>query len=140
MVSKQNGVLISILLILSGCLSLVSDYDIHTYRSLTELKGEMKVAFSGFAEKGASGADDGKTLTRFLIRISQAQEYEAGKKLNDDTSAQLDVLEKTIYELVQRFTENNSALSRGYCEAKWMVLKKAVDMAIETERNKIKTK
>ena len=124
-------------LLAAGCTSLVSDYDIHTYRNLTELKGEIKVAFAGFAENGASGEGDGLLIHGFTIRIAQALEYEKGKALNDNTSAQFEILEKTIQEIESRFKEDGNKLSKGYCKAKWMVLNRAFDLAIETERNKI---
>lgn len=48
-----------------GCFSFISDYDAYTYRSLTELKGEMRIAFEEFGKKGASGEDDQKSFRPF---------------------------------------------------------------------------
>ena len=120
-----------------GCSYLISDYDIHTYRSLTELKGEMKIAFEKFGENGASGENDLKTLQAFLVKISQALEYEKGKNLNDDTIAQFIILDETIREVVERFEAGGNQLSAGYAKAKWMILESAFDIAIKTEGSKI---
>ena len=120
-----------------GCFSFISDYDAYTYRSLTELKGEMRIAFEEFGKKGASGEDDQKTLQAFLIRMSQALEYEKGKSLNDDTIAQFEILEDKIRDVVKRFESGGSKLSPGYARAKWGILEKAFDIAIETERKKL---
>lgn len=121
----------------AGCFHLISDYDIYTYRSLTELKGEMKVAFKKFGENGASGEDDLKTLQAFWVKISQALEYEKGKKLNNETIAQFTILDKTIREVIERFELEESGFSAGYAKAKWMILENAFDIAIKTESNKI---
>ena len=44
-----NGfIVLLLLLVCAGCLSLISDYDSYTYKNLTELKGEMRVAFEEF--------------------------------------------------------------------------------------------
>ena len=125
----------------AGCFHLISDYDVYTYRDLTGLKGEMKIAFEKFGENGASGENDLKTLQAFRVKISQALEYEKGKNLNDDTIAQFIILDETIREVVERFEAGGNQLSAGYAKAKWMILENAFDIAIETEVNKInKTK
>lgn len=121
----------------AGCFSLISDYDVYTYKNLTELKGEMKIAFEKFGENGASGENDQKTLQTFLVKISQALEYEKGKNLNDDTIAQFKILSETIREVIERFESGGFKLSAGYSKAKWRILEEAFGIAIETERNKI---
>ena len=136
-----NGFLSLLLLCFcSGCLTLISDYDLRTYTNLTELKGEMKIAFEKFAKNGASGEKDQETLNTFLIKMSQALEYEKGKNLNDDTIAQFEILEETIREVIERFESGGSKLSAGYSKAKWRILDQAFVIAIETERNKINKK
>jgi hypothetical protein len=120
-----------------GCVSLISDYNLHTYKGLTELKGEMKIAFEKFGENGASGENDQKTLQAFLVKMSQALEYEKGKDLNNDTIAQFAILDETVREVIERFESGGSKLSAGYAKAKWMILENAFDIAIETEKNKI---
>ena len=121
----------------AGCFHLISDYDTHTYRALTELKGEMKIAFEKFGENGASGENDLQALQAFLVKISQALEYEKGKNLNDDTIAQFTILDETIREIVERFEAGGNQLSAGYAKAKWMILESAFDIAIKTEGSKI---
>ena len=101
----------------------------------------MKVAFEQFKENGAGGEEDRKTLKTFLVKISQALEYEKGKNLNDDTIVQFTILEETIRDVVKRFEAGGDQLSTGYAKAKWMILESAFDIAIKTESNKInKTK
>lgn len=121
----------------AGCYSLISNYDTYTYENLTKLKGEMGIAFEKFGENGASGENDQETLQTFLIKMSQALEYEKGKDLNDDTIAQFKILDETIREVIERFESGDSKLSAGYSKAKWKVLENAFDIAIETERDKI---
>ena len=125
------------LIFCAGCFHLISDYDTHTYKALTELKGEMKIAFEKFGKNGASGENDLETLQTFLIKISQALEYEKGKNLNDDTIAQFTILDETIREVVERFEANENQLSAGYAKAKWMIFENAFDIAIQTEGSKI---
>ena len=121
----------------AGCFSLISDYDIYTYRILTELKGEMKISFEKFGKNGASGESDFETLQDFLVKISKALEYEKGKNLNDDTIAQFIILEETIREVIERFEMDENQLSAGYAKAKWMILESAFNIAIKTEGSKI---
>lgn len=143
---RKSAVLNVVLMVLvlsfcAGCYHLISDYDTHSYRTLTELKGEMKVAFEHFGENGANGENDLKVLQDFLVKISQALEYEKGKNLNNDTISQFAILDKTIREVVERFKAGGNQLSAGYAKAKWMVLESAFDIAITTENSKInKTK
>ena len=56
---------------------------------------------------------------------------------NEDTIAQLTILDKTIGEIVEKFKAENQ-LSAGYCKAKWMILEKEFNIAIETEISKIR--
>jgi len=123
-----------------GCLTLISEYDLHTYKNLTELKGEMRITFEKFAKNGASGESDQKKLDTFWIQISQALEYEKGKNLNNDTTAQFEILDETIREVIERFESGGLKLSAGYSKAKWRILDRAFVIAIETERNKINKK
>ena len=133
-----NVILVVLSLIFcAGCFHLISDFDTHTYKALTELKGEMKIAFEKFGKNGASGENDLETLQTFLIKISQALEYEKGKNLNDDTIAQFTILDETIREVVERFEANENQLSAGYAKAKWMIFENAFDIAIQTEGSKI---
>ncbi|ADE54055.1 hypothetical protein [Coraliomargarita akajimensis] len=129
--------LLILVLGLVGCVNLVSDYDSHTYTSLTSLKGEMKVAFEEFSKTGASGEADAALLQQFHVKMSQALEYEAGKQLNDDTVAQFAILDETLRDVIDRFRANENSLSPGYARAKWLIMNSAFDLAIETEREKL---
>ena len=94
----------------------------------------MKIAFEEFGE------NDLRTLQAFLVKISQALEYEKGKNLNDDTIVQFTILDETIREVVDRFETDGNQLSAGYAKAKWMILENAFDIAIKTEGSKINKK
>ena len=131
-------IILSCFILLVGCFHNVSYYDARTYQNLTGLKAEMKLAFEEFVVNGASGIDDSKILKAFRLKIARALEYEMGKELNDDTVAQFVVLDKTIRKIVDRSKKNGDTLSAGYCKGKRMILEQAFDMAIATERGKIK--
>lgn len=132
--SKIYSLLIFIIL-LNAC-QYVSYFDSVSYKNLTDLKGEMKVAFMNFSSNGAEGQSDLNTLKKFEIEISKGYEYEVGKQLNDNTVAQWNIINDFINETIKRFTENDG-LSAGYCKAKWMILSKAFDIAIATENEKL---
>lgn len=139
--ANSNGfvlIVLSFFVVLVGCFHKVSYYDAVTYGNLTGLKAEMKLAFEEFAVNGASGIDDFRTLKEFRLKMGRLMEYEMGKELNEDTVAQLHVLDKTIREIVDRFKDNGDALSAGYCKGKWMILEQAFDVAIATERGKLR--
>ena len=129
--------IILFILFLSGC-HFVSYYDSISYKNLTDLKGEMKVAFDAFSKNGAKGESDFSVLKNFKTELSKGYEYEKGKGKNGDTVAQWEILNNEIDEVIQRFINNNNELSSGYCQGKWMVFDKAFDIAIETENNKLK--
>ena len=134
--NKYYFIIILLVLLFSGC-NFVSYYDAISYKNLTDLKGEMMVAFEDFSQNGAEGEDDLATLEHFKIETSKALEYEAGKNLNDNTIAQFKIIYSLINEVVDRFKNENMKLSAGYCEGKWSNLEEAFRIAIETERNKI---
>ena len=107
---------LSILLALSGCIHLVSYYDSLSYKNLTDLKGEMKVFFEKASKEGAHGESDFNILKDFKIKISQAYEYEKGKKLNDDTIAQFEDIDNTVNEVLERYLQ--STWENGKCTDK----------------------
>jgi hypothetical protein len=123
-------------LLIYGC-QYVSYFDSISYKNLTDLKGEMKVAFQSFSVNGAGGEQDLGTLKKFKIESSKGYEYEKGKNKNDDTIAQWKIIDSLVEETVQRFKSQNNELSAGYCEAKWEILETAFDIAIATENGKI---
>lgn len=128
--------LVIFLLLLGGC-QYVSYFDSISYKNLTDLKGEMKVAFASFSVNGANGENDLKTLEDFRIESSKSYEYEKGKEKNDDTIAQWKIIDSLVSEVLDRFKSNSDDLSAGYCEAKWEVLETAFDIAIQTENGKL---
>ena len=127
--------IISIFLI--SC-SFVSYFDAVSYKNLTDLKGEMKVAFETFSINGASGDKDLETFERFRVECSKGLEYEKGKSKNDDTVKQWEEINSLISEVVVRFKKDGeNKLSPGYCKGKWKVLDTAFDIAIATENGKL---
>lgn len=142
-------------LFLSACNNTVSYYDAVSYKNLTDLKGEMKVLFDECSTSAAAGKDTLNMIKGFKVSSARAYEYEKGKKLNDDTIAQLEILDRTVNDVLQRYKKNRvtdsgkcqaresgsdedtGCLTVGYCIAKWKVLESAFDIAIETERLKI---
>jgi NADH:ubiquinone oxidoreductase subunit 3 (subunit A) len=125
-----------LLVFISGC-SFVSYYDAISFKNLTDLKGEMMVAFEDFSQNGAEGEQDLELLEHFKVETAKAMEYEAGKNLNDNTTAQFKTIYALVSEVVERFKNDGDKLSASYCEAKWLNLEEAFRIAIETERNKI---
>lgn len=133
----QNIFTLLIFVIVLNACQYVSYFDSVSYKNLTDLKGEMKVAFTNFSSTGAKGESDLNTIKRFEIEISKGYEYEVGKQLNDNTVAQWKIINDFINETIKRFEENDG-LSAGYCKGKWMILNKAFDIAISTENEKLK--
>jgi len=128
--------LIVLSIFIYGC-QYVSYFDSVSYKNLTDLKAEMKVAFVSFSANGAKGEHDSETLENFKIESAKGYEYENGKGKNDNTIAQWKIIDSLIAELVQRFKSQNNELSAGYCEAKWEILEQAFDIAIATENGKL---
>jgi hypothetical protein len=143
-------------LILAGCTSL-SRYDDQTYKSMTSLKGEVRVFMDDCATKGTAGASAAASLEGFRVKLSQAYEYEAGKTKNSETISQMKTLSEIFDEAYNRFTNNKmedgvcisrkdgetaesatGCLSMGYCKGKSKVLENAFDIAISTEALKNK--
>lgn len=159
---KQNthlilsAIIVSIAL-LTGC-SFVSHYDSMSYKQLTDLKGEMKVFFENCQNDGASGDAALYKLNNFKKKSAQAYEYEKGKKLNDDTVAQLKIIDDTVSGIIDIYKSNMmegteckerkdkvliaelGCLKPVYCKAKWKIFSEKFDIAIATENLKIKDK
>ena len=149
--------LIISLLSITGC-SFVSHYDSMSYKQLTDLKGDMKVFFESCKTDGASGDSQFLRLNDFKKASARAYEYEKGKKLNDDTVAQLKIIDETISMVITRYKINvidgieckerqdkkliaeTGCLTSGYCIGKWKVLSEMFDIAISTENSKINDK
>lgn len=132
-------------------------YDENTQKTLTALKGEMKVFLSDCAERGAKGEDAGKSLQAFRVKMAQAYEYERAKPNNTEGAEQVAAVSSMVDEVNASYRRNtvsgnactplpdgqpamanNGCLSPGYCTAKAKVLDKAFDLAIATNnvRNK----
>lgn len=143
------------LLLVAGCVHLISHYDSATYENLTKLKGEVEALMQTGVENGLQGEQAYLKLDRIRILAYQAYEYETGKKRNDETIEQLEIIRKNIDEVWNRFIgssldgsgncANNppsapteGCLSSGYCQGKLSTLRMAFDIAIATEQGKIK--
>ena len=158
-VKKYNVVILTIMvstIVLSAC-SFVSHYDSMSYKQLTDLKGAMKVFFENCQNDGASGEAAFYKLNDFKKKSAQAYEYEKGKKLNDDTVAQLKIIDKTVSGVIDIYKSNimeggecksresgggieGGCLKPVYCKAKWKIFAEKFDIAIATENLKIKDK
>ncbi len=142
--------------LLSACAGLAR-YDDNTYKSMTALKGEVKVFMDDCAAKGASGEKALSALEGFRVKLSQSFEYEAGKGSNNDTTSQMKELNSLFIEAYARYSKNKvsgaacaesaggeqpdhatGCLTAGYCTAKSKVIEKAFDIAISTEALKNK--
>ncbi len=152
-----HATLIIGVLSLSGC-AFVSHYDSLSYKQLTDLKGETKVFFDNCKLEGASGEKALLTLGKFKVNSSKAYEYEKGKSLNDDTVAQLEIIDNTMTDVIKRYKTNDissgvctersdgevnagtGCLTQGYCTGKWLAISSKFDIAISTENLKIKDK
>lgn len=135
----------------TGCAS-ISRYDDHTYKSVTSLKGEVKVFMDDCAAKGASGEKAVALIEGFRVKLSQAYEYEVGKTKNSETISQMKILAGLFDESYTRFAGNKidgavcisrkdgeasdlttGCLSKAYCGGKSKVMERAFDIAISTE-------
>jgi hypothetical protein len=140
----------------SGCVGLAR-YDDNTYKSITALKGEVKVFMDDCGTKGASGDKAATSLDGFRVKLSQSYEYEAGKSSNSETISQMKTLSSLFNEAYDRYSKNKIAgdlcvekastepanvssgcLSKGYCSGKSKVMETAFDIAISTEALKNK--
>lgn len=142
--------------LLSACVGLAR-YDDNTFKSMTALKGEVKVFMDDCAAKGASGEKALAALEGFRVKISQSYEYEAGKGSNNDTTAQMKELNSFFNEAYTKYSTNkmsgaacterpggeqpdhaSGCLTAGYCKGKSKVVETAFDIAISTEALKNK--
>ena len=157
MKTSRSVVILIGALSISGC-AFVSHYDSLSYKHLTDLKGETKVFFENCAKDGASGETAYNELADFKKKSSKAYEYEKGKILNDDTVAQLEIIDNTMSAVIDRYKTNDissgscaersdgnanadtGCLTKGYCKGKWLAMSSKFDIAISTENSKIKDK
>jgi hypothetical protein len=148
---RMHYVLIATLL--SGCVSLVR-YDDNTYKTMTALKGEVKVFMDDCAINGASGEKAAVDLQGFRVKIAQAYEYEVGKSANMATVEQMKSLSIIFNQAYDRYSKNTlvgvvcdkantgdiskGCLSRGYCAGKSKAVGSAFEIIISTESLKNK--
>jgi len=156
MAYKKFSIGIVIFLSLSGCVHMVSYYDSLSYKNLTDLKGETKIFFGSCQKSTVNGSNSLSSIDGFILSSAKAYEYEKGKSLNKDTASQLMIIEETLSEIKLRYAKNKyegdscspreqgetqdaltGCLTKGYCIAKWEVLKTAFDIAISTEQLKL---
>lgn len=142
--------------LVAGCVGL-AHYDDNTYKSMTALKGEVKVFMDDCGIEGAAGDKAATALQGFRVRLSQSYEYEAGKTSNSETISQMKTLSSLFNEAYDRYSRNKivgdacvekavaepadvstGCLSKGYCLGKSRVMEAAFNIAISTEALKNK--
>lgn len=104
---------------LTGCIHIISPFDVITYKSLIDLKVEMKYTFEEFSTRGTEGKEDLEKLQTFKVKTTQFLEYEKGKEKNSETVQQIEILDSLITEVVNRFKQQEK-LSVDYCKLKWL--------------------
>lgn len=137
--------------LLAGC-GLLARYDDTTYKTMTSLKGETKVFMDDCASRGASGGKALSTLEGLRVKLSQAYEYEAGKKANADTAENVKELASLVDEVYMNFSRgtlvegsctqrqanepadhSTGCLTSGYCTGKVKSIEAGFDIVISTE-------
>lgn len=154
---KQITICVVLVLITMGC-SYVSHYDTISYKNFTDLKGEMSVFFNECMKEECSGKNTTTKLSNYTIAISQIYEYEKGKKLNDETRNQVEIIKNNFRELINNYSSkkmvdgkcakradgkanyDTGCLSIDYAKGKWSTLSSAIDTAISSEMLKIQKK
>lgn len=121
---------------LSGCAHMfgLAYYDPTTYKSLTDLKPEVKALYDTFTKEIVNA----EKIDSVRLKLAQIYEYEKGKgEKNADTTKQI----KIIQEMLERHV--NSLLTQGKWNYSHLINQKenmaeAFDIAIQTERLKNK--
>jgi len=122
---------------LTGCIHIISPFDAITYKSLIDLKIEMKFAFEEFSVRGAESKEDLEKVQTFMVKVAQLLEYEKGKEKNIETVKQIEILNSLITEVVNRFKQQEK-LSAAYCGLKWSNIESAFNKIIDSEKSKVK--
>ncbi len=131
-----SAIVIPVLFFMLGCVHLIANYDPITYKSLTDLKAE-----TGLFLKNVAGD---KPYSEYALKFADLQltmekvyEYEKGKKLNNDTIAQVTEIRNMIDGVITLY-KNQNRLTPGYLKEKKEQLESAFDLAIRTENTKSK--
>jgi hypothetical protein len=125
-----------LLLVWAGCVHLVAYYDAVTYKGLTDLKAETMLFLENI-DGGRSYSDYASKFEDLRLQIEKVYEYEKGKRLNDDTIAQVGEIRGMLQEMIKRYQEQNQ-LGAFYLQEKGQQLETAFDLAITTENLKMK--
>ena len=131
-----SGMAISFLFFLIGCVHLIANYDPITYKSLTDLKAESML----FLEQVSVDKPFDEYASKFedlRLKMEKVYQYEKGKKLNNDTIAQVSEIRGMINGMITLY-KNQNHLSPGYLKEKREQLENAFDLAISTENIKNK--
>ena len=128
--------LLPLLLFLASCMHLIVNYDPVTYKSLTDLKAETMLFFTEMAPTKPYAENTAK-FEDFKLKVEKIYEYEKGKKLNNDTIAQVTEIRSMINDMMTLYKQQDH-LSEFYVKEKKNQMEKAFDMAIATENSKMK--
>ena len=132
----KSVILIPFLFFLIGCVHLIANYDPITYKSLTDLKAESML----FLEQVSVDKPFDEYASKFedlRLKMEKVYQYEKGKKLNNDTIAQVSEIRGMINGMITLY-KNQNHLSPGYLKEKKEQLENAFDLAISTENIKNK--
>jgi len=132
----KAGILLLLLIFLAGCVHFISDYDTYSYKNLTDLKAETLVLLDAFAENPKS-PNCAEKMDELKLHLEKAYQYEKGKKLNDNTIAQLGEIRKMVDGMIA-VLKKQGGFTATYLEEKRLQLEEAFDMAIATESIKIR--
>ena len=132
----KTSVLFLTIVCLLGCVHLISHYDEISYKHLTDLKAETLLAIDQLLDD-SDYENNRKRLESLLLNTEKAYQYEAGKKKNEDTIAQLQEIKLIINRLVTQMKKQGSA-STAYINNKKEIILAAFDKAIMTESSKLK--
>lgn len=125
-----------LVLLLTGCPSLISPYDQAAYQNATSLKAEMLA----LVEKGnARYKEHEQKLDTVLVEVDKAYEYAKGLPNNQITAEQWEILRNPEGHLIGGFVrtwQQQGTLSKAYVENKKKQLAQAFDYIICLEVNK----
>jgi hypothetical protein len=124
------------LLLWAGCVHLIANYDVVTYKGLTDLKAETMLFLENI-DGGKPYSEYAGKFEDLQLQIEKVYEYEKGKRLNDDTIAQVGEVRAMLQEMIKRYQEQNQ-LNSIYLQEKKQQLEAAFDLTITTENLKLK--
>ncbi len=134
--ASQSLSVLPLVLFLASCMHLIVNYDPVTYKSLTDLKAETMLFFAEMAPNKPYAANTTQ-FEDFKVKIERIYEYEKGKKLNNETIAQVTEIRSMINDMMTLYKQQDH-LSEFYVKEKKAQIEKAFDIAIATENSKTK--